>query len=295
VRLATIAYREGTSAALVADGQAAPLRELPGRRDAVDVLALIDAPLTGPEIEALRRRSRPLTECTLLPPVPRPPKNVLCVGKNYHEHVVEGARAAGIAAQVPTVPVWFTKAHTALIGCGAPIPHDPAFTAELDYEGEVALVIGQGGRDIPREHALSHVFGYTLFNDVTARDRQQLHNQWFVGKSADGFAPCGPWLVTADEFPAVPDICLRTTVDGALRQSDRTTSMIFDIPTLITSISQSMRLQRGDLIATGTPSGVAWGAGTDNYLRHGQTVAVESPSIGRLWNPVLAVANETGI
>jgi 2-keto-4-pentenoate hydratase/2-oxohepta-3-ene-1,7-dioic acid hydratase in catechol pathway len=284
VRLATVSWDGGTSAALVQGDRAAAVRDLPGRDGATDVTALIGAPLDAGEREALAAALRPLDELELLPPVLRPPKNLMCVGKNYVEHVREGAAAEGVDFKIPTAPIWFTKPHTALVGCGAGVVYDPGFTTQMDYEGELAVVIGRGGRRIPRERALEHVFGYTIVNDVTARDRQQLHQQWFVGKGADTYAPLGPWVVTVEDIPDPSGIAIESSVDRELRQSGNTSQMIFDVPTLIAELSRGTTLEPGDVIATGTPSGVAWG--TDRYLRPGSVVSISIERIGRLWNRV---------
>lgn len=189
MKLATVPHGTSSTAALVQDDLFAPVRALPGRDDATDVAALIHRPLDSAELELLRTRLEPIAGTSLLPPILRPPKNLLCVGKNYVEHAREGARAEGVAFEVPDTPIWFSKAHTALTGHDGTIPWDADFTEELDYEGELAVVIGRAGRGIRREDALDHVFGYTILNDITARNRQQRHKQWFVGKSADGYAP----------------------------------------------------------------------------------------------------------
>ena len=195
-----------------------------------------------------------------LPPIVRPPKNVLCVGKNYMEHVKEFDKAWGLArTEVPPSPMWFSKAHTALIGAGGAIVHDPRFTKALDYEGEFAVVIGDRCRQVEAERALDHVFGYTILNDVTARDVQHGRKQWFTGKSADTYAPCGPWVVTRDEIADPQQLNLRTTVNGEVRQNVNTREMIFDVRALIADISAGMTLEPGDLISTGTPVGMAWG------------------------------------
>jgi 2-keto-4-pentenoate hydratase/2-oxohepta-3-ene-1,7-dioic acid hydratase in catechol pathway len=289
LKLATISRGEGSTAALVEGGRAAAVRDLPGRDGAVDVAALIGSPLDARELAALRERLEPLDEARLLPPIPRPPKNVLFVGKNYAEHVREGAAAEGVDFVLPDAPIWFTKAHTALVGCGAEIAYDSAFTSQLDYEGELAVVIGRGGRGIRAEHALGHVFGYTIVNDVTARDQQQLHKQWFVGKSADTYAPMGPWVVTADELPDPSRLDIETKVGDEVRQTGNTSLMLFDVPALIADISSGLTLEPGDVIATGTPPGVAWGQ-AGRYLRPGDVVSVWIEGIGRLWNRVAAAS-----
>lgn len=286
MRLAAVAWRDSSSAAFVRDAQVAPIRALDSRAEAYDVSALIDRPLTDAEIDALDGSFLALEECRLLPPIVHPPKNVLCVGRNYVEHVREGAAADNREFVVPTDPIWFTKAHTALVGDREPIPFDAQYTEQLDFEGELVVVIGRSGRDIALDAALDHVYGYTILNDVTARDRQRRHGQWFMGKSCDGYAPCGPWIVTADELRDPHDLELMTHVDGELRQHGRTSDMIFDIPTLISGVSRCLTLEAGDMIATGTPSGVGWGEG--RYLRPGNEVVVAIEGIGELHNAVAA-------
>jgi 2-keto-4-pentenoate hydratase/2-oxohepta-3-ene-1,7-dioic acid hydratase in catechol pathway len=293
MRLGTAAWRSGTSAILVEGDRCAFVAELPGRSDTRDVAALIATELTLDEITALRQRLVPLDEQRLRPPVLRPPKNVLCVGKNYLEHVHEGARAEGLAPKVPTVPIWFTKAHTALVGTGGSVVLDPAFTSQLDYEGELAMVIGRTLRAATRDNALDHVFGYTILNDVTARDVQQRHVQWFRGKSSDTFAPCGPWVVTADEIPDPQRLEVRTLVNGEIRQQDSTANMIFSLVDLLVDISASMTLEPGDIIGTGTPQGVAWGMDEPRYLAVGDEVVVEVSGVGRLVSTVAAPDQKT--
>jgi 2-keto-4-pentenoate hydratase/2-oxohepta-3-ene-1,7-dioic acid hydratase in catechol pathway len=289
VRLATVRWTDSTSAALVVGDRVAPVRSLPGREAARDVTALIAVPLTDTEVEQLTGLAGPADDVVWLPPVVTPPKNVLCVGRNYVEHVKEGARAEGRAtAEIPTVPIWFSKPPTSLVGSGGEIVHDPSFTATLDYEGELAVVIGTTCKGASVGSALDHVFGYTVFNDVTARDVQQRHKQWLRGKGADTYGPCGPWVVTRDEIPDPQDLTITTTVNGTVRQQDTTRNMIFDVATLIADISAGTTLLPGDVIATGTPSGVAWGMDQPEYLTAGDEVAVEISGIGRLVNRVAA-------
>jgi 2-keto-4-pentenoate hydratase/2-oxohepta-3-ene-1,7-dioic acid hydratase in catechol pathway len=288
VKLATVHYGEATSAALVVGEQAAAVRSLPGREGATDVTALIRHPLERGELGALTAALAPLADGALLPPVLHPPKNVLCVGRNYAEHVREGARFDRKQPELPQAPVWFTKPHTTLIGHGAAIPCDPRLTAALDYEGELALVIGRGGRDIAAAEALHHVFGYTILNDVTARDLQRARGQFFAGKSRDGYGPCGPWLVTADELGDPGDLRIVTRVDGEVRQDDTTASMLFDVATLIADVSRGLTLEAGDVISTGTPSGVGMGFEPPRYLVVGSVVEVEVEGIGVLRSHVVA-------
>lgn len=290
MRIATIDWNGSTSAALVLPTGLLPLRALPSRARAFDALAVIESALTEEELSALSRID-PLDpdSVSLRAPVLVPPKNMLCVGKNYIEHVEEGARAEGSTdLSAPKRPVWFSKPPTSLLGSGGSIVHDPAFTSALDYEGELALIIGVEGRSIEPASAFEHIFGYTIVNDVTARDVQQDHLQWFRGKSADSYAPCGPWIVTPDEIRDPERLEVTTRVNGEVRQRDNTSNLLFDIATLVSDISQGMTLKPGDIIATGTPSGVAWGMDEPRYLLPGDVVEVEVEGIGTLSNRVVA-------
>ncbi len=229
----------------------------------------------------LRRRgvARPLARARLLAPVPRPRKNVFCMGRNYAEHAAERGAAP------PERPVFFTKPPTAVVGPGAPVVHHAA-TQALDYEVELAVVVGRPGRDLTPEAALRHVFGYTIVNDVTARDLQKAHQQWFKGKALDTFCPMGPALVTADEVPDPQALGIRLRVNGQLRQEATTGQMIFDVATLLAVLSLGLTLEPGDILATGTPSGV--GAATGAYLKPGDVMEAEIDGLGCLRNPVVA-------
>jgi 2-keto-4-pentenoate hydratase/2-oxohepta-3-ene-1,7-dioic acid hydratase in catechol pathway len=222
-------------------------------------------------------------------PIPRPAKNIFCVGKNYREHAKEFAGSGFDATArevVPEAPVVFSKPPTAVIGPGEPIPAHLDPTASVDYEGEVAVVIGRAGRGIRRAEALAHVFGYTIVNDVTARTLQHQHRQWILGKGIDGFCPMGPAILTADEVPDPARLRLRTWVNGELRQDAPLADLIFDIPTLIETISAGITLEPGDIIATGTPAGVGIGFSPPRFLRAGDVVRIEVEGIGVLENPV---------
>ena len=225
----------------------------------------------------------------LLAPIPLPAKNVFCVGKNYHEHAKEFADSGFDATAkevVPDAPVVFSKPPTSVIGPGDPIPSHLDPTNSVDYEGELAVVIGRGGRGIRKADALGHVFGYTIVNDVTARTLQHKHRQWILGKGIDGFCPMGPAILTADEVPDPGALRLTTHVNGEKRQDAPVSDLIFDIPTLIETISAGITLQPGDLIATGTPAGVGIGFQPPKFLKSGDVVRVEIAGIGVLENPV---------
>ncbi len=226
---------------------------------------------------------------SLCAPIPRPPKNVFCVGKNYYEHAAEFAGSgfdASAKEVVPEAPVVFSKPATSIIAPGEPILSHLDSSGSTDYEGEVAVVIGKGGRGIAKADALSHVFGYTIVNDVTARTLQHKHRQWVLGKGIDSFCPMGPAILTADEVPDPTKLRLTTHVNGEKRQDVLVAALIFDIPTLIECISSYITLEPGDVIATGTPVGVGIGFKPPVFLKPGDVVRVEVAGIGVLENPV---------
>jgi len=288
MKLATVSWKDSTSAAVVLGERVAAVRQLKGREQAADVLSLIHKPLSEDELRQLKDMTSP-APAAWLPPILLPPKNLLCVGKNYMEHVKEFDKAWGLAkTEVPPSPMWFSKPHTCLVGAGAAINHDSEFTKQLDYEAELTVVMGAKCRKVKAEAALDYVFGYTILNDVTARNVQHGRKQWFTGKSADTYGPCGPWVVTRDEIPDPQQLNLRTLVNGEVRQNANTCDMIFGVRALIADISQGMTLEPGDMIATGTPVGVAWGMDPAPYLVPGDEVVVEIEKIGRLWNRVAA-------
>ena len=223
-------------------------------------------------------------------PFPRPAKNILCVGKNYHEHAKEfhnsGVDASAGKDAIPEVPIMFTKWPNSVIGPDEPIPSANDYTNSTDYEGELTVVMGEGGRNIVKAEAYKHVYGYTIVNDATARTLQNRHRQWFLGKSLDGYCPMGPCIVTADEIGDVTQLHLVTRVNGEVRQDAMVSDLIFDIPTLIAELSRVMTLEPGDLIATGTCAGVGIGYNPPKYLQPGDVVAITIEPIGTLENPV---------
>ncbi len=250
-----------------------------------DLLDGGDHALAAARSAAGRPGEVPAGSFRLGPPLPQPRKNVFCVGRNYSEHIAEGARAQNTTINVTEVPVFFTKPPTAICGPGDEVPIFPHVSTKIDYEVELTVVIGKAGRDIPAERAWEHVFGYTILNDVTARDVQRRHgNQWFKGKGLDGSCPTGPWIVTADEIADPMALGIRLMVNGEVRQDGNTRDMIFDIPTLIASLSEGLTLEPGDLIATGTPSGVGYAMEPPQFLKHGDRVVCEIDGIGRLEN-----------
>jgi len=237
-----------------------------------------------------KRLWRPLSEVRLLAPIPRPPKNVFCTGRNYKLHIEEGAREQGVEVKFPPVPEFFTKPPTAVIGPEAEIRLDTKLTKALDYEVEFAIVIGQECRDVKASEALDVVFGYTVLNDVSARDLQRAHGQWFKGKALDTSCPIGPWIVTADEFGSPNDARLTLRVNGETRQDSTTADLLFDCATIIESLSQGLTLEPGDIICTGTPSGVGYAMKPPALLKDGDIVEAEVVGIGVLRNTVRAVA-----
>jgi 2-keto-4-pentenoate hydratase/2-oxohepta-3-ene-1,7-dioic acid hydratase in catechol pathway len=244
-------------------------------RAAADHGAGLDAELARRELV-----SRSAGEVTLLPPLPNPPK-IVCVARNYAEH----AREAGLA--VSEIPILFSRFPATLIGPGAPIVA-PTVSVELDWEGELAVVIGRGGRHIPRREAHAHIAGYSIFNDVTVRDYQFRVTQYTAGKNFSASGPFGPHLVLTDEVPDPAGLELVTEVSGIEMQRANTSDMIFDIPTLIEHISEFIELEPGDVIATGTPAGVGFKRDPPRFLGPGDIVRVTISGLGVLENPVVA-------
>ncbi len=232
----------------------------------------------------------PLDAVTLEAPVPRPRRNIFCVGKNYHAHAQEFAKSgfdsSAAVSVVPKDPIIFSKVPDCVTGPGAEIRIDAAVSSAIDYEAELAVIIGKSGRGITAALAMDHVWGYTIVNDVTARDLQGKYSQWLIGKSQDSFCPMGPWVVTADEVD-LAQVSVRCLVNGEMRQNARVSDLIFDIPTLIETLSAGMTLNAGDIIATGTPAGVGIGFTPPKYLVAGDVVRVEIDGIGHLENPVV--------
>ncbi|HZS78568.1 MAG TPA: fumarylacetoacetate hydrolase family protein [Ktedonobacteraceae bacterium] len=230
-----------------------------------------------------------LNEVQLAAPIPRPAKNVMCLGLNYAEHAKESAQARGREATQLEAPLFFTKAPTTVNGPYSPLVIDPSVSTQIDWEAELAVIIGRGGKNIREADSLDHVFGYTVLNDVSARDLQALHKQFFKGKSIDGYCPMGPWIVTADEIPDPQNLKLCLRVNGATKQDDTTGNMIFSVRTIISVLSQGMTLEPGDIIATGTPSGVGFARKPPEFLKPGDVMETEIEGIGIMKNPVIGV------
>ena len=229
-----------------------------------------------------------LSEVTLLSPIPRPRQNVMCLGWNYIEHVEETMNNTLEAPRLPKYPIVFTKAANSMNGPYADIPVDLEVSDKMDWEVEMGVIIGKGGKGISRASALEHVFGYTVINDISARDYQKRHKQFFIGKSFTGACPMGPWIVTTDEIPDPQVLGLQSRVNDQVKQDSSTRFQIFDVATTIENLSRGMALEPGDIIATGTPSGVGYVRNPPEYLMPGDVVECEIESIGMIRNAIVA-------
>ncbi len=227
-----------------------------------------------------------VSDTRFLAPIPRPQKNIFGIGLNYTEHVAESARSLDTSAELPQEPVIFTKPPTTVTSWNSPIVHRNSLTQQLDWEVELAVIIGSGGSSIPKEDALNHVFGYTIINDVSARDCRRA-GQWIVSKGQDSFAPMGPIIVTADEVKDPHNLNLWLKKNGEMKQNSNTKFMLFKIPELIADISSGMRLEPGDIIATGTPSGVGAGRDPQEWMWPGDIIEAGIEGIGTIRNPVI--------
>jgi 2-keto-4-pentenoate hydratase/2-oxohepta-3-ene-1,7-dioic acid hydratase in catechol pathway len=278
----------------IADPDAGLVRDvsalLPAGAGLIDVIARWGE--LGPLLteRGAEQPSVPLDSVRLLAPIPVPRRNIFCVGKNYREHAAEFGRSGydspDRSENLPDRPIFFSKATTSVTGPYDEIDPHHGVTRELDYEGELAVIIGRGGRGISRESAYDHVWGYTIINDVTARDLQRDHKQWLLGKSLDTHCPMGPYAVTADEVPDVTGLELRTAVNGENRQQATVKDLIFDIPGMIETLSAGITLLPGDVLATGTPVGVGIGFTPPKFLATGDVVEVSITGLGVLRNRV---------
>lgn len=232
----------------------------------------------------------PYRRAKIVAPVPVPRRNIICVGKNYYEHAKEfdasGFNATADASAIPSDPIIFSKASTTVCGPGDEIPAYLDHSKSTDYEVELAVIIGTGGRGISKRNAMKHVYGYTIVNDVTARILQQQHKQWFIGKNIDNYCPMGPYLATADEIANIKKARIQAHINGELRQDSIVKDLIFDIPTLISTLSKGMTLIAGDIIATGTPAGVGIGFKPPKFLQKGDICTLSIDGLGTLENPV---------
>lgn len=289
MRMAAFFYQGQPQVGLVSDDlQTVSLLDMPLADRELGALTLVDRLSRGEALPA-QGASVPLADVQLRAPLPHPRRNIFCVGKNYHAHAKEFARSgfdssAQAGGEIPAEPIIFSKVPECVIATGEAIEM-PLVSTAIDYEAELAVVIGKGGKGISKADAMDHVWGYTIVNDVTARDWQNRHMQWHMGKSFDTFCPMGPWLVSADALDGT-NTRVRCWVNGQERQNASTTDLIFDIPTLIETLSAGITLYPGDVIATGTPVGVGIGFKPPQYLKAGDVVRVEIDGIGVLENPV---------
>jgi 2-keto-4-pentenoate hydratase/2-oxohepta-3-ene-1,7-dioic acid hydratase in catechol pathway len=284
MKFAAFTYNGADHIGLV-DADGLSVAPVTGFGDMVDLIARAAA--TSPNLVS----SLPpiaIADVILRAPIARPRRNIFCVGKNYREHAREFSRSgfeAGAVkgAELDEYPAVFSKGPNTVVG-----PHDDVqlhadVTSSVDYEAELAVIIGKAGKQISPERAYEHVFGYTVVNDVTARDRQKNHKQWFLGKTLDTFCPMGPWIVTSDEVDP-ENLEVKCWVNGELRQHANTGDLIFDIPRLVSTISEGLTLLPGDIIATGTPAGVGIGFSPPRFLGKNDIVTIEISKIGSIKN-----------
>jgi 2-keto-4-pentenoate hydratase/2-oxohepta-3-ene-1,7-dioic acid hydratase in catechol pathway len=252
-----------------ADGRSITALDLPAAHPDRGMLSMIEQVASGGALPNTTGAALPLDSVKLVAPIPVPRRNVWCVGRNYHAHAQELQASVfkNNAADPTSWPIFFTK----------------ALSTQIDYEAELTIVIGKGGKNIPRDKAMEHVFGYTIVNDVTSRDVQMRHQQWDLGKSFDTFCPMGPWIVTADELDG-RNTRVRCWVNGELRQDALTTDLIFDLPSLIETASRGITLYPGDLIATGSPAGVGMGMTPPSWLKAGDSVRIAIDGLGEIEN-----------
>lgn len=290
MRLAAFVYQQQPQVGLVSDDlQSVTLLDLPMAERVLGALPIVERLSAGAGLPALLQTVA-LKDVHLSAPLPRPRRNIFCVGKNYYAHAKEFASSgfdssAKAGGDVPSVPIIFSKVPESVIATGETIEIPHAVSTTIDYEAELGVIIGRGGKGISKADAMGHVWGYTIINDVTSRDWQNRHLQWHMGKSFDTFCPMGPWLVSADTCDGT-HTQVRCYVNGEERQNASTTDLIFDIPTLIETLSAGITLYPGDVIATGTPVGVGIGFKPPRYLQTGDVVRVEIDGIGALENPV---------
>ena len=286
MKFATCLFNNQTHVGLISDNEKEiTFFQLSEAAHAAGVLSLINRYHASKATPPLMSTRIPIDQVKLLAPIPRPHRNIFCVGRNYHAHAKELSASVfkDSNADPNSWPIVFTKVPECVVGPFDHVLLPTEISKQIDYEAELAVVIGKGGKNISRENAMSHVFGYTVVNDVTARDVQMRHQQWDLGKSFDTFCPMGPWVVTADSFDGL-NAQVKCWVNGELRQDGNASHMIFDLPTLIETCSRGITLQPGDIIATGTPAGVGMGLNPPVYLQNGDVVKVEIAGIGFIEN-----------
>ncbi len=297
MRLATCLFNHQSQIAIVQDDKAfLPMTISSWNKNISSMQQLIDAgDQFLQELQKLVEQSKQdewigLEQVELQSPIPRPRQNIMCLGWNYIEHVQETTGKTLEAPKLPKYPIIFTKAVSSMNGPYSDIPVNLNISDKMDWEVELGVIIGKGGAGISKENALQHVFGYTVINDVSARDYQKRHKQFFVGKSFTGACPMGPWIVTRDEIPDPQNLNLYSRVNGEIKQDSNTKFQIFDVATVIETLSQGMALEAGDVIATGTPSGVGYVRNPPEYLMPGDVVECEVEKIGCIRNKITATS-----
>ncbi len=276
MKLATFIYKDEELVGAITEEGAAPLRDV----SSMEELIRLGLPA------ALPAERISLEEIRLLAPIPRPAQDVICLGMNFADHTAEAAKFHPTMVR-EDYAVYFSKRVNEAVPDGGAIDSHPAVTQKLDYEAEVAVIIGKDAFRVPAERAAAYVFGYTLLNDVSAREVQTRHKQFYLGKSLDGFTPMGPWIVTADEFSFPPEIGVRCYVNGELRQDGNTDQWIFGIQDVIADLSAGMTLRAGTIISMGTPAGVGMGYDPPRFLRKGDVVTCQGDGLGNLTNFVI--------
>lgn len=285
MRLATYEHDGRTCVGAVVDDRIVEVAS-----DMVELIAGGVGALERARALARSAKGEPLTAVRLLAPIPRPRRDVFCVGWNYSEHFREGnlVRSKDAPPDLPEWPALFSKGPNTVVGPESGLQFPAPHSEQLDWECELAVVIGREGRDISEETALEHVFGYTCANDVSVRDVQRRHGgQWFKGKNFDTHLPLGPWIVTADEIPNPHALRISTRVNGTMKQDSRTEQMVFTVPRILRDLSAGMTLVPGDIVITGTPEGVGFARKPPEFMKIGDVVEVEIEGIGVLRNTVV--------
>lgn len=297
MKIASLIYRQQRTVAIIDPARAmfwpvAGMLPEASKEAATDMVKFIEWSF-GREALSPKAAGVALSEGSLAAPITNPPHSILCVGKNYGAHAREFSSSGfdGSGSPIPELPIIFTKPFSAINGPTSDVLVPAGLDQSVDYEAELAVVIGKKGRFIAKEEAADHIWGYTVVNDVTARDLQSAHKQWFLGKGIDGFCPMGPWIVTRETFD-LANARVKSRINGEERQNAPVSDLIFDIPTLIATISKSMTLLPGDIIATGTPAGVGIGFTPAKFLHDGDEVECEVTGIGTIKNTMRFVPTE---
>jgi len=279
MHIVTFLYRNQPTVGLIKGDAVMPI---PG----MSIFDLISAgPRSLAEMSKQKHATVPLKDAKLLAPIHAPRRNIMCLGKNYAEHAKEMSQDG--QSKPPEFPMFFSKATTTINSPYGDILYDANVSTNIDWEAELAVIIGKRGKNISQAEAMNYVFGYTVINDVTARDLQKNHGQFFKGKSLDGCCPMGPWIVTADEIPDPHTLAVRCRVNGVTKQEGHTKDLIYKIPVILESLSRGMTLEPGDVIATGTPSGVGAGRTPPEWLKLGDVVECEVEGIGMIRNKIM--------